>query len=123
MRISDWSSDVCSSDLEVHDFIRAQIWDDAGIPYWYRQNVLLFVRRERASELCCPEIPAAVRWPLRVVHPEQFERQVKAATSRRRVRLLPKAWKQYLKRRLRGTRRSEVRRGGKEGCSTCRSGW
>src|SRR3546814_457279 len=32
MRISDWSSDVCSSDLEIYDYMRL-LWARVGVPY------------------------------------------------------------------------------------------
>lgn len=33
------------------DIIRKRIWNDESIPCWYRQNILLFVRKERSDEL------------------------------------------------------------------------
>ena len=33
------------------DYIRKRIWDDEAIPWWYRQNILLFVNKERIGEL------------------------------------------------------------------------
>jgi len=33
------------------DGLRAQIWDDAQIPYWYRQNTLVFVNSSKRSAL------------------------------------------------------------------------
>ena len=33
------------------DIIRKRIWNDESIPFWYRQNILLFVKEERISEL------------------------------------------------------------------------
>ena len=33
------------------DYIRKKIWNDTEIPWWYRQNMLLFVKKERIGEL------------------------------------------------------------------------
>ena len=33
------------------DVVRRRIWSDQRIPFWYRQNILLFVRRDRLSAL------------------------------------------------------------------------
>lgn len=34
----------------VHDIIRPEIWNDSRIPFWYRQNTLLFSRKENTGE-------------------------------------------------------------------------
>jgi hypothetical protein len=33
------------------DIIRKRIWDDESIPSWYRQNILLFVKKERSDDV------------------------------------------------------------------------
>ncbi|MGE4054980.1 MAG: methyltransferase domain-containing protein [Vicinamibacterales bacterium] len=42
------------------DVVRKRIWDDESIPFWYRQNILLFVRRDRAEELNIPNLDDAI---------------------------------------------------------------
>ena len=37
-----WSSLFRNENFEVVDLLREMIWDDVRIPYWYRQNILLF---------------------------------------------------------------------------------
>ena len=46
-----WQRLFDEAGYEVVDYIRALIWDDAGIPVWYRQNMLLFVNRKAPSVL------------------------------------------------------------------------
>ena len=46
----------------AHDCIRPSIWDDVNIPYWYRQNTLLFVKGKTNGET----------FPLDMVHPELY---------------------------------------------------
>lgn len=55
------------------DIIRPAIWNDEKIPYWYKQNILLFVKIERLAELKLsqPE-PDRQPMPLRLVHPDIY---------------------------------------------------
>lgn len=53
------------------DIIRRQIWNDKLIPVIYKQNILLFVKKDRITDLKLPcTITEAI--PLSVVHPELF---------------------------------------------------
>lgn len=59
------------------DAVRRKIWDDPDIPYWYRQNALLYVRRERLAELRQqPEPAGGQAWSLALVHPEAYLRKI-----------------------------------------------
>jgi hypothetical protein len=33
------------------DFIRPKIWDNKDVMYWYKQNTLLFVKKEKINNL------------------------------------------------------------------------
>ncbi|MES2883816.1 MAG: class I SAM-dependent methyltransferase [Pseudomonadota bacterium] len=57
-----WVTLFAAKGYGLRDVIRQHVWDDAEIPYWYRQNCLLFVRG--AAEMRTG--------PLNIVHPEQF---------------------------------------------------
>lgn len=46
-----WISLFDENGYECIDFIRKQIWQDQNIPYWYRQNIFLFVKQERLPDL------------------------------------------------------------------------
>jgi len=54
------------------DAVRSRIWNDNGIPYWYRQNVLLYVGSERAANLThsCLHNPGGM--PLALIHPQLY---------------------------------------------------
>src|SRR3546814_11411144 len=93
MRISDWSSDVCSSDL--------------------RGQGVAFARAVLVDELHQVEQRAAAR--------ALQEEQVVGAAHRRVS--LAQARAPGLGRAGQGLRRSEERRVGKEWVSTCRSRW
>ena len=46
-----WISLFDEHEYRCVDFIRKQIWRDENIPYWYRQNIFLFVKEDRLSDL------------------------------------------------------------------------
>src|SRR3546814_14943906 len=107
MRISDWSSDVCSSDLRLFLFARRDgepiVWPE---PTHFKQPARGQKRWRAAAERIDWSIPC----------PSIFERKrpLADATMRRVARGL----KRYVI-----DARSEERRVGKECGSTCRSRW
>lgn len=54
----------------VYDVIRPKIWDDSRIPFWYRQNILLFVRQEKTTDKW-PCIDVSSR-QIDIVHPDLY---------------------------------------------------
>lgn len=55
------------------DAIRQKIWENEGIKFWYRQNILVFCNGRILERL--PKLTAQSGiMPLRVVHPAQFVR-------------------------------------------------
>jgi SAM-dependent methyltransferase len=56
------------------DCLRAQIWENADVSWWYRQNVLLFVQRDQLERH--PRLSAQSGPPLPLVHPENYLEQV-----------------------------------------------
>src|SRR3546814_10878107 len=86
MRISDWSSDVCSSDLNRRTFLTLAGFGTLGA----------------ALGACSRAAEAAASFPVTKTDAE---------------------WKQQLGSQAYAVLRSEERRGGKEGVSTCRSRW
>ncbi len=67
-----WASLFEKHDYAVLDGVRPLIWDDPQIPVWYRQNMLLFVRRA-SSDFATIETrsrSSANRAPLALAHPE-----------------------------------------------------
>src|SRR3546814_12119083 len=100
MRISDWSSDVCSSDL--------------------------YSPIDRLSECRMPNYLQTVFWPwnaaLSVLVPPISEASTKDMTKCSLTRVIIKSKSRQLSDLLQRTR-SEERRVGKECVSTCRSRW
>src|SRR3546814_13016675 len=97
MRISDWSSDVCSSDLVDEG-------PDVGL------HRVLVLRQERLLDLGDQT---------RVGEVDALDLELGRLLVEQVVQLLLRE----LADRLVGVERSEERRGGKEGVSTCRYRW
>src|SRR3546814_14958091 len=98
MRISDWSSDVCSSDLQ--HFVA--VAENAGLP------IVLYNVPSRTGCDLLPETTARLHTHRAIIGIKE------AVSAAERIRaLLP----------LRRADRSEERRVGKECVSTCRSRW
>lgn len=81
-----WQSYWCGlfedQGFDVVDALRPQIWADGDIPWWYRQNMLLYVRRgSQAAEIMAPTGSAA-NTILNIVHPDLFAN----ATRKKRPR-------------------------------------
>src|SRR3546814_18759209 len=94
MRISDWSSDVCSSDLKGSEEMPQHVMRRGNRLYYNRA------------------------WPLDVqgkLGSAPFRRSLHTDSLREAVRSLPDMDREF--------QRSEERRGGKECVSKCRSRW
>src|SRR3546814_17724729 len=112
MRISDWSSDVCSSDLIDHYEAQMQMV----------ANALTGANHAAAVELA--SLPAQIRGfghvkeanveKVRALEPMVLEKFRKAALPAQRMTESEPAFQKA---------RSEARRVGKESVSTCRSRW
>ena len=71
-----WAAALREVGYECFDPWRLQIWDHASVEWWYRQNLLLFLRGEAmASALDQGMSPTT---PLHLVHPALFEQTVTA---------------------------------------------
>lgn len=67
-----WAALFAEHDFLAVDIVRPAIWEDRRIPWWYRQNALVFAAAARVAatpDFACAR--AAAR-PLAVVHPENF---------------------------------------------------
>jgi cyclopropane fatty-acyl-phospholipid synthase-like methyltransferase len=73
-----WAGLFAERDYVPVDFIRQLIWQDQKIATWYRQNLLVYVRRARVGEL---RLPVSAPGPLSVVHPEVFMTKLDRAAT------------------------------------------
>lgn len=94
-----WVELFAARDYVAHDFIRAKIWNDNKIPFWYRQNILLFSTRQLSGNI---RVAAAAgdssRMPLDVVHPELYRNKVNAQTGvKASFKLFRRSLREYLR--------------------------
>jgi hypothetical protein len=97
-----WVNHFIDFEYEVVDALRTKFWNDEKVLLWYRQNLLLFVKKTRISEfsLLQKEYEMSRRAPLSIVHPELFEKKTKKLTS------LKGSWKAF-----RRSLKSEIKKG------------
>lgn len=65
-----WAILFRSRGYEVVDLFRNRLWDDRRVSFWYRQNAVLYVRRD--SEAMKSFRDVGLRFPLSAVHPEML---------------------------------------------------
>ena len=44
-----WARLFAKHDYVALDFLRLKFWNDSRIEWWYRQNIILYVRRDRVE--------------------------------------------------------------------------
>jgi len=93
-----WAALFAAQDYVPLDFVRARIWNDRKIATWYRQNLLVYVRRSRLPDLRLPDGAGATA-PLSIVHPEVFIAKLDRAAT---IGGVLKRWRRALRRSLRG---------------------
>jgi len=67
-----WYDLFFENDFLGIDIVRKKIWRDENIPFWYKQNMILYVKKERMSELILNERDSVLTRPISLVHPEQY---------------------------------------------------
>ncbi len=97
---SQWAAIFAHYDFVTCDVLRPLIWDNADIARWYRQNILLFCRRD-----FLPEVPKLASrrdnaLPLSVVHPQQYLEIWDEVNVRGSLQLFAKALQRAIHRRV-----------------------
>src|SRR3546814_12655923 len=116
MRISDWSSDVCSSDLDISGVIE-EVGSDVrefavGDEVYYTPKI--FGDAGSYAEQHVADVELVGRKPRNLTHLEAASLTLVGGT----------VWEAFVQRaQLKVAERSEERRVGKECVSTCRSRW
>jgi hypothetical protein len=72
-----WIEKFASHNYTVIDFVRPKIWNENGIKTWYKQNVLLYINKEKISLLEAFNFSTSNQSDMySIVHPRTFIRQV-----------------------------------------------
>lgn len=70
----DWARDFEQRGYVAVDCVRPQIWENRDVQVWYRQNIILYIKRDALAE--SPELQAlAAKWgnsAISVVHPDLY---------------------------------------------------
>lgn len=67
-----WSILFRANGFACFDCLRADLWADADVEWWYAQNALLFARENSAAAAALPQEACAAKRGLSVVHPESL---------------------------------------------------
>ena len=67
-----WAEHFARHGFDPFDLVRPRFWTDAELHVWYRQNALVYVRRDNAARTEAARTAAGTGMPLDVVHPERF---------------------------------------------------
>ena len=71
--LSEWTRHFAANGYRPLDVVRRRVWDDPAIPYYYRQNSVLFVAEaewERAADRAASLTPVSDTAGIDIVHPE-----------------------------------------------------
>jgi hypothetical protein len=107
---SYWAALFHARDYLLWDGLRWSIWQDARIPYWYRQNLLMFVSLKQPDPYrALAALPYAAfmpESPCACVHPAKYESIIefsRCPPARSLLRALPRALYRAFEWRLRAT--------------------
>jgi len=98
---SDWARRFLRHGYRAYDAIRPRVWSNPDVAWWYRQNVILYVKPgAEVPALGQPRDPA----DLDVVHPDMLAKVLNEVPMRHAYRavLNPRRYTRALRSRLRG---------------------
>ncbi|MBV9642716.1 MAG: class I SAM-dependent methyltransferase [Verrucomicrobia bacterium] len=97
---SYWAAIFNQYDFVTCDVLRPMIWDNPHIARWYRQNALLFCRRDFLPQVPGLMVEGVNTFPLSVVHPQQYFEIWDELNVRRSLQLLRLAVQRAFHRRM-----------------------
>ena len=65
-----WNEFFNKNGFVAVDFLRSQIWNEENVMCWYKQNAIMFVKKERLNEIKTSCYKNTI--PLSLVHPELY---------------------------------------------------
>lgn len=81
-----WVENFSRNGFNAYDPVRAKIWSDDGIPFWYRQNTLLFSSNPNEIEGHLTRNRIETPRDADIIHPELWQRKVLAKKKSRGFR-------------------------------------
>ncbi len=100
-----WAALFEKMDYVALDFIRGKIWNEEEIPFWYRQNILLFAKQDAIQRLRISDLDAYNQnSPMNIVHPALYlSKSLKvdrATTIKGSLRFFRRAVKNWIKSKM-----------------------
>lgn len=71
---SYWARLFADAGYDAFDIVRPAIWSDSSIPFWYRQNTIVYARRGSDAHRRLEQV-ASPAPPLDLVHPDLYARK------------------------------------------------
>ncbi len=96
---SFWAEKFAARGYVAVDAIRPEIWDDPAIPYWYRQDVILYLAPTAVAKVNGSISPVGNLKSLDSVHPELYQ-QIDLKKQLRAAALIPRALIGYIVRKI-----------------------
>lgn len=78
-----WIKLFAKQDFKAFDCLREQVWNNDKISWWYRQNIMFFVRNKTKEKY--PSITKDQRPVLSLVHPELFKYKCEKADNYEKI--------------------------------------
>ena len=89
-----WADLFSKLDYAPYDVVRSKIWNDPEIPFWYKQNILVFSNRSDLRN-------SPTTMPIDVVHPDMYQHNLDAVmTIKGSLSLLGYATKKRLRKQF-----------------------
>lgn len=77
-----WADMFAKREYVALDCIRRRIWNDQQIPTWYRQNILLFVKKDQIHKVKLPGLDEYTNnFPISLVHPDLYLSKINQMSS------------------------------------------
>lgn len=95
-----WTALFAARGYRSADILRLRVWNDPQVTWWYKQNLLLFVREDiiAANEKLLAAMVGAPAEPLSLVHPDRFLEEARRSRPRfgRWLKMAPDAIRRSL---------------------------
>ena len=76
---SYWAKFFLQHDYRVFDAIRPKVWADQSVPWWYRQNALVYARHGSQAAIVLADAEVRDLPKLDVVHPDLYELRTRSS--------------------------------------------
>lgn len=94
-----WAEIFAAENYVPFDFVRARLWNDPAVSFWYAQNLIVYCSKQSFASLHLDAVRIVP--PLALVHPRLHARSIAPVSVRQSLRLLTSALPRAVAARLR----------------------